>query len=335
MYVHVKVVDFMISVIVPVYNVEKYLRECLDSIIGQTYRNIEIILIDDGSTDNSGIICDEYALYDKRIKVIHKENGGLSDARNCGLSVASGDIVSFIDSDDYVSPYFLEILYEAMEKGNCDIAALKDCCAFWDGDDCGALSKVKHVIGLEYCTPSKAIEHMFYMHVITGAQFKLYKRYILGEIKFPVGYYYEDVATTYKAFLYSKKAVIVDADIYAYRKRKNSICREEFSEKKLSALKIFDDILSDERIKELGLLQAAKARVYPMLFSVFLQIPKKNIQLRRIVWEKLKEVRFSVLFDSSGMMRKKNRIASFISLFGMEITYFIGREYGQKGTMSQ
>lgn len=323
----------MVSVIIPVYNVEKYLEQCVESVLNQTYRDIEVILVDDGSTDGSGAICDEYALQDARVKVIHKENGGLSDARNYGMDVASGDVISFIDSDDYVSPFFLEILYEALKKQECGVAALKKCCDFWDGEDCGELSVKKQVNNLEYCSSYKAIEHMFYMDIETGAQFKLYKRYTLNGVKFPVGYYYEDVATTYKAFLNSKKAVIVDADIYAYRKRKNSICREEFSEKKLSALKIFDDILSDKRIKELGLLQAAKARVYPMLFSVFLQIPKNNIQLRRRVWNKLNEVRFSVLCDSSGMMRKKNRIASFVSLFGMEITHLIGRKYGQKGTM--
>lgn len=96
----------MISVIIPVYNVEPYLKQCLDSVLQQTYEDIEVILVDDGSTDNSGMICDEYTLRDSRIKVIHNEHCGQSDARNKGMWAASGDVISFIDSDDYVSPFF-------------------------------------------------------------------------------------------------------------------------------------------------------------------------------------------------------------------------------------
>lgn len=325
--------SLVISVIIPVYNVEKYLEQCVESVLNQTYRDIEVILVDDGSTDGSGAICDEYALQDARVKVIHKENGGLSDARNQGMEVACGDIISFIDSDDYISPYFLEILCEAMEEGNCDVAALKKCCDFWDGEDCVELAKAKNVKNVEYCSAYEAVERMFYMDIETGAQFKLYKRHTLNGVKFPIGYYYEDVATTYKTFLNGNKAAIVDADIYAYRKRQDSICRQAFSEKKLSALKIFDEILDDRRIREAGLLRAAKARVYAMLFSVFLQMPKEQVALRKKAWKKLTKIRFDVLFDNSGRMRRKNRIAAVVSLCGMDITYFLGRRYGQRGTM--
>ena len=325
--------SLVISVIIPVYNVEAYLKKCVDSVLQQIYSDIEVILVDDGSTDGSGAICDEYALQDARVKVIHKENGGLSDARNQGMEVACGDIISFIDSDDYISPYFLEILCEAMEEGNCDVAALKKCCDFWDGEDCVELAKAKNVKNVEYCSAYEAVERMFYMDIETGAQFKLYKRHTLNGVKFPIGYYYEDVATTYKTFLNGNKAAIVDADIYAYRKRQDSICRQAFSEKKLSALKIFDEILSDRRIREAGLMRAAKARVYAMLFSVFLQIPKNEGEIRKKVWKKLTKVRFDVLFDNSGKMRRKNKIAAILSLCGLEITHFLGKRYGQKGTM--
>lgn len=323
----------MISVIIPVYNVEAYLKKCVDSVLQQIYSDIEVILVDDGSTDGSGAICDEYALQDARVMVLHKENGGLSDARNQGMEVARGDIISFIDSDDYISPYFLEILCEAMEEENCDVAALKKCCDFWDGEDCVELAKAKTVKNVEYCSAHEAVERMFYMDIETGAPFKLYKRHTLNGVKFPVGYYYEDVATTYKTFLNGNKVAIVDADIYAYRKRQDSICRQSFSEKKLSALKIFDEILSDRRIREAGLMRAAKARVYAMLFSVFLQIPKNEGEIRKKVWKKLTKVRFDVLFDNSGKMRRKNKIAAILSLCGLEITHFLGKRYGQKGTM--
>lgn len=108
--------DDLISVIVPVYNVEKYLHKCINSILNQTYKNLEIILIDDGSTDNSGKICDEYALKDNRIKVIHKENGGLSSARNAGLDICSGDYIGFVDSDDYIAEDMYEYLYVNLKK---------------------------------------------------------------------------------------------------------------------------------------------------------------------------------------------------------------------------
>ena len=114
--------DELISVIVPVYNVEKYISRCIESIMKQTYKNIEIILIDDGSTDNSGKICDEYSLKDDRINVIHKKNGGLSDARNTGLDIAKGKYISLIDSDDFVSKFFIETLYNTCKNENCEIA---------------------------------------------------------------------------------------------------------------------------------------------------------------------------------------------------------------------
>ena len=117
--------DKLISIIVPVYNVEKYVAECIESIIKQTYQNLEILLIDDGSTDNSGKICDKYAEKDKRIKIIHKENGGVSSARNLGLDLAQGEYIAFIDSDDFVSNKYIESLYSAIEHKDAEIVLSK------------------------------------------------------------------------------------------------------------------------------------------------------------------------------------------------------------------
>ena len=116
--------NIMISVIVPIYNVEEYLPACIESILNQTYRDLEILLIDDGSTDNSGKICDEYAEKDKRCIVIHQQNKGSSGARNTGLDNAKGEYISFIDGDDYIHPQMLEILYKEIEKENCDFAMI-------------------------------------------------------------------------------------------------------------------------------------------------------------------------------------------------------------------
>lgn len=323
-----------ISVVVPVYNVMNYLKQCLDSIMQQTYTNLEIILVDDGSTDQGGSICDSYKEKDSRITVIHKRNGGLSDARNAGLNICKGDYISFVDSDDYLSPYFYEILMGVAEKKNCDIVALKGGTSFWDGEEDPILAKNKEKFSVYYSNSHDVLERMLYQEIATGAQFKVYKKEVFDNIRFPVGYLYEDVATTYKPFFNAKECAIVEADIYAYRKRRDSIIRQSFSPKKMICLDIFDQLVNDEQLKDAGLQKAAKSRVYAMTYSVFLQVPEDDKDTQRIIWNKLKTVQKDVMFDTSKIMRKKNRYAAFVSLLGMNISYIIGRKFGQKGSMS-
>lgn len=323
-----------ISVVVPVYNVMKYLKQCLDSIIQQTYTNIEIILVDDGSTDQSGSICDSYKEKDSRITVVHKKNGGLSDARNAGLNICKGDYISFVDSDDYLSPYFYEILMGVAEKKNCDIVALKGGTSFWDGEETPVLAKDKDEFIVRYLNSHDVLERMLYQDIATGAQFKIYKKEVFGNIRFPIGYLYEDVATTYKPFFNAKECAIVEADIYAYRKRRDSIIRQSFSPKKMICLDIFNQLVNDEQLKDAGLQKAAKSRVYAMTYSVFLQVPKNDKKTQMVIWNKLRTVQKDVMLDASKIMRKKNRYAAFVSLLGMNISYIIGRKFGQKGSMS-
>lgn len=327
--------DKLVSVIVPVYNVEKYLRECIDSILKQTYINLEIILIDDGSADKSGEICDSYIEIDKRIKVIHKENGGLSEARNVGLDVCTGDIISFIDSDDYISTFFIEIMMKVMNETGCDIVALVGGTEFWDGDiDIVNLAASGKDFVYEYYPSMKVLAYMLYQKIATGTQFKIYRKHVFENIRFPKGYLYEDVATTYKAFFNADKAAVVSGKLYAYRKRKDSIIRQAFSEKKLVAMEIFDQLINDEKISNAGLSEAAASRGYAMLYSVFLQIPEDDIETQLLIWKKLSTVRKTILLDKSRLMRKKNKYAAFVSLFGMKASYRIGRRFGQKGSMN-
>lgn len=138
----------LVSVIVPVYNVKSYLQECFDSICCQSYQNIEIILVDDGSTDGSGELCDVLAAKDNRTTVLHKENGGLSDARNAGLRIAQGEWISFVDSDDYVSPVFIEILLNACLDSGCQISAIPFGKPFSDGDACSLVESLGPVAPL-------------------------------------------------------------------------------------------------------------------------------------------------------------------------------------------
>lgn len=325
----------LVSVIVPVYKVENYLKECVDSIINQTYKNLEIILVDDGSPDNSGMQCDEYAKIDSRIRVIHKENGGLSDARNAGMKICTGDYISFVDSDDYISPVFIETLHKTIVNGECDIVAIKWGTAFWDGRELiRPLTQKFDDCKIEYLSAESVLEKMLYQEIATGAPFKLYRRQILKNVEFPKGYLYEDVATTYKPFLNSNKAAIVCADLYAYRKRRDSIIRRKFSEEKLICLKIFDQLVNDEGIKKIGLEKAAKSRVYAMTYSVFLQVDPNDSKTKKLLWDKLKIVQKDIMFDSSKIMRRKNRYAAWVSLLGMNASYWIGRKIGQKGSMS-
>ena len=142
------------------------------------------------------------------------------------------------------------------------------------------------------------------------------------------------MATTYKPFFNAKECAIVEADIYAYRKRRDSIIRQSFSPKKMICLDIFDQLVNDKQLKDAGLQKAAESRVYAMTYSVFLQVPKNDKKTQRIIWNKLKTVQKDVMFDTSKIMRKKNRYAAFVSLLGMNISYIIGRKFGQKGSMS-
>lgn len=324
----------LISIIIPVYNVEKYLIECVNSVIEQTYKNIEIILVDDGSSDNSGVICDQLEKEDNRIIVVHKENGGLSDARNAGIKIAQGEYISFIDSDDYVSPFFIEIMYKVLKEGKCDIVALKGGIDFWDEEPDRpelAISNEDYVVN--YCTAIEALEKMLYQCIATGAPFKLYHKNIFNNIEFPKGYLYEDCATTYKAFLDSENAAIIDCNLYAYRKRKDSIIRQSFSEKKLCAIDIYNQLTEDKLLIARGLKKAAISRAFAMLYSVFLQVPDSDNYHKNLVWSTLKKGRLSVALNFNKNMRRKNQYGAIVSLLGMNMAYVLGKKFGQKGSM--
>ena len=326
----------LISVVVPVYNVEKYLRECVDSIIVQTYKNLEIILVDDGSPDNCGKICDEYTIVDKRIKVIHKENGGLSDARNVGFEASLGEYIVFIDSDDYVSSCFIETLYLGISKYNCKVAALHYGTDFWDEENYRPTLEVNtQKCNMELLNSDEFLKRMFYMKVATGAPFKMCHRDIFKDIRFPKGYLYEDLATTYKYFLLCDKVVQINAELYAYRKRRDSIIREKFTDKKMIIVNIANDLTAEITKKHSSLRAAAHSRVFSAVFSVFLQVPYENKDYLKKLWVEIKKYRKEVILNVDKMNRKKNIYAAIISLLGMRISYFIGRKFGQKETIKR
>lgn len=218
----------MISVIVPVYNVEDYLSGCIDSIIGQTCRGIEIILVDDGSTDSSGQICDEYAQKDARIRVIHKQNGGISSARNRGLDVARGEYISFIDSDDWVEPDFLEVLLRLLLDYDADVSQ-----CFFVKESSKTKDKDLPVVRTDSCEIYEGRDII--LHLLNKrtafrtvlAWNKLYRRRLFESLRFPEGMVFEDEAFTHEILYKSDKLAVNDSTLYHYTWRANSVSHDK------------------------------------------------------------------------------------------------------------
>ena len=222
----------LISVIVPVYRVEKYLNRCLQSIAGQTFRNLEIILVDDGSPDGSGAICDAWAEKDNRIRVIHKENAGAGAARNTGLDVATGDIVSMIDSDDYLEVHMFAHLLGLMKDG-VDIAECDICWTQRDDLPMEDGSKAE----IQVCDVEDAMRlHIRDEIFCQTPPNKLYKRELIGDIRFPEGNLIDDEYFTYRVIGNARKLARSSACMYAYRQQPGSAMHKAFSLRRLQGL---------------------------------------------------------------------------------------------------
>ena len=260
-----------ISVIVPVYKVEQYLHQCIDSILAQTFTDFELILIDDGSPDNCGAICDEYAKQDARITVIHQENGGLSAARNAGIDIAKGEYLTFIDSDDWVHPMYLELLVRAVTDNSVDISVcmctrslgeIKSAdkeysCKILDG-----LSFLKddHIIGIIACA-------------------KLYKTKLFDDIRFPIGKLHEDEATTYKLLFKAGNVVLIQSKLYFYTLNENSITNSSYSVKRLDGLEaIAEQCAFFRKIKRKDMADFAKMRFIDESCSHILKMEKAKTE---------------------------------------------------------
>ena len=223
----------LISVTIPIYNVEKYLARCVDSIVNQTYKNLEIILVDDGSPDRCSQMCDDYAEKDSRIKVVHKKNGGLSDARNAGMSVATGEYISFIDSDDYVSDDFFECLLDVMNKENSDIAECSVVKLYEDNrfDEFSDDLSVK-TYDTQDAMSALIAENPFHQHVWN----KLYKTELVKDIPYAVGKLNEDEFWTYQVFGRANKVSKFNKTMYYYFQRSSSIMGVGYNIRRLDAL---------------------------------------------------------------------------------------------------
>lgn len=226
--------NHLISIIIPVYNVEKYLNQCIESVVNQTYSNLEIILIDDGSPDNCPMICDEWGKRDNRITVIHKKNGGLSSARNAGLAIAHGDFIGFVDSDDFVESDMYERLLNAIKINNADIA----CCGRNLVNENGVKTGVIYTSdNIRIYTESDVIKNLFYgINYDEAIWDKIYHKEFFDNIKFPEGEINEDIVLMVKKFINIAKLVHIGEAKYNYRFNLQGITKSSYSSKKRDTL---------------------------------------------------------------------------------------------------
>ena len=232
----------MISIIIPIYNVEKYLEKCLDSILNQTYKNLEIILIDDGSTDNSPNICNSYCEKDKRIKIIHKNNEGVSSARNKGIELSKGKYIVFIDSDDYVSNEHIEVLYDCIISNNVDLVISNLIDISEDGIILNNEEKESFLMNKDQCLKELLSEDNFY-HLCCG---NIYRKDLLEKIRFNCKYSIaEDLDFLYRYIKQISSAYFLSKNTYYYLKREGSATNSIYSEKWNDELKICNFIISE------------------------------------------------------------------------------------------
>ena len=265
-----------ISIIVPVYNVERFLSTCVLSLINQNYSNLEILLIDDGSTDQSGAICDDLATRDERIIVIHKSNGGLSSARNTGIERVTGDFIAFVDSDDFVAPDFLKELYEALVSEKADISECAHCIVSEDVLIPFETSYNESKKTLSYIQWITETDLRGFLSVVVWN--KLYRRHLWEDIRFPEGRVYEDDSTTYKVVFKAKKVCRLYNKLYYYRQRSTSITKTVLTEKKkkdnLQALDEQIDFFA--RHQEQDLSSFAKSKKCLLLISYWFRVSDRK-----------------------------------------------------------
>lgn len=323
-----------ISVIVPVYKVEAYLRKCLDSIAGQTYRNLEIILVDDGSPDNCGAICDEYAARDGRFVVIHKENGGVSTARNAGLAAATGDWIGWVDSDDWIEADMFEYLLTNALEYDADIAV---CGHYEEYGDKAELSGWKEKQILDTETALKMLLENDQMNNLLWD--RLWRREIFEGITFPIGRTFEDIAVMHRLFLKARRVICLPEAKYHYLQRFGGIMAQTSLNSRwncYAAARQRYEELSDSWPQFSGLLAGQCIASAIGLWTVFISNPRQEREKYR---DKMREIAsFARLhkedaLSCSGLGKAGQLIVPFVShntWWAYAMAGMIGRLYQLK-----
>lgn len=259
----------LVSIIIPVYGVEHYLAECVDSVLAQTHRDLEVILVDDGSPDGCPAICDKYAAMDRRVKVIHKENGGAAGARNVGLDAATGDYICLVDSDDYVSEQYVKQLLDALMQNNADAAVCSFSFLYKNGEELNAMRYPEN-----QCMSQIAYLERFLTDWTSGITWnKIFKAEVLRSVRYEEGHKIDDEFFTYQAIMNCRNVVMFDRSLYFYRMRASSVMS--------SASQYYERILGDKlEYLEIRFLKVSER--YPELKLKYLANLADNlIRLRR------------------------------------------------------
>lgn len=309
-----------VSIVIPVYNVEQYFDYCMQSIFAQDYSDLEIILVDDGSTDSSGRMCDEYASKDARVKVIHKNNSGQSSARNVGIKEATGDYLTFVDSDDYIRKDYISSLIKY---------------ALTDKTDLVVFSYKKTVSDVDYSLiPKENICHHIYnreeirfemvsRHIPMYPVSKLYNRELIRYLHFPEGCLFEEIPTNWQILKYVNKVTYVDAEIYYYRQRTGSTVNSDYKHSRMDQIifskQIYDEVADNEKLKI-----AAGMRCFFAAADTYALVTKDYPEDIKIIKETIKRHRDEVLKMHGNSALKIMALCSYIST---QFVRLFGRMY--------
>lgn len=302
----------LVSIIVPVYNVEKYLDRCINSILNQTYKYLDIVLVNDGSLDRSGYICNKYKEWDDRINVIHKCNGGLSETRNVGIIHAKGKYIVFIDSDDYVSPDYIEYLLGLLKFNNSQIAM----CNYVKGKEWNyQFDNTKDEDNKQVNLPSdEMLSCLLYQRLgNSSAWTKIFEKNLFNDISFPVNRIHEDIAIIYKVFSKAKRITYGEGRKYYYYQRYNSIVNSGFDSRKMDYIFFTNECIEYMSINYPKIKKAAISRHFSACCQALSRIPSANACKKEYSYIKneIECYRKIVILDKN--VRAINRIAALFS----------------------
>ena len=304
-----------ISIVVPVYNIADYLHYAIDSLLKQTYQNFEVILVNDGSTDDSPRLCEDYARKYENIHVFYKENGGLSDARNFGVSKANSDWIFFLDPDDYLEDYTLELMVKIQETHQADLVSTKVKATSKYDDYSSYHLKQSDYESLSVITKEKALELMLDDKVATvSACAKLYRKCILERVPFPVGKIYEDFYVVAEHLALAERIVISPLKTYNYYRREGSIVRSNFTEKKYD---FFDAAEQNRKIIQIlyenrDLEKMLNLKIIQGSFLISDIASRTKPSELRVIARKIRPFYWSVMFDFKASIKLKIKYTLFL-----------------------